>query len=198
MSLIQLKVFHPPGAGDEYVSLAAGYVIPHNIRMVWDKSRIIYNQSENVIMSKIKTMAISGPKITINWSDGVTQEMDVSTLDRAMVWNLAADRAKSKLEDAHADRQGRGVEWCREQTDSVWDALVRGDWNRGRSGNPWLIEALTDCFAGQIDEEKAREIYADEDARKKAYKLPEVRKWKAERDAAAVEDAPKTDIASLF
>jgi len=150
-------------------------------------------------MTKIKTIDISGPVVTIKWADGITVEHDISTLDKKIVWALAADRAKAKLEDAHASLGSKGIEACREATDAVWAALVAGEWRRsGGNGTPWLVTALTECFPDAIDEEKARKIYDDEDTRKKAYKMPEIRAWKAAKDLESVADAKPTDVTKLF
>ena len=148
---------------------------------------------------KVKKVDVKGAVLFYAWADKFSQEFDVSSLPKEIILAAATDRIRAKMEDAHADRQERGVEWCREQTNDVWAALCDGAWDRGRgTGTPWLIEALVAAFPKAIDAEKAREIYDDEDSRKKAYKLPEVKKWKAEHDLAQIGDAKPTDVTKLF
>jgi len=149
-------------------------------------------------MSKIKTMKLTDASVVIEWADAQTDEYALDSLDQTIRDRLAVDRLKAKLEDAHASLGSAGIPACREATDSVWDSLVRGEWSRGRSGSPWLLEALVECFPDQMDDEKARKIYDDEKTRRTAYKLPEIKKWKAARDLADADEAPATDVTKLF
>lgn len=148
-------------------------------------------------MTKIKTMSEQDEAVVAEWADGETRAYMLEDLPQSIINALAVSRLKAKLEDAHASLGSQGVAACREATDAVWERLVAGEWSRGRSGNPWLIEALVDSFPDQINAAKARKIYDDEKTRKTAYKLPEVIRWKAERDLARTGDA-ETDVTSIF
>ena len=106
--------------------------------------------------AKIKKVTVDGSVIVAKWEDGPETRFDVEDLNEEMTLKAAVHGVTQKVMDAHSAFGGEGVEVCRGITLEVWDRLLGGSWNAGKTFSlNRIIEALAEIIGKSVEEAKA-------------------------------------------
>lgn len=151
-------------------------------------------------------------KVTFDFTNGRRLVADVDSLPDDILRRLAVHGLSQKIGDSYASAGDKGwtVDDCADEAEAVYEALVRGEWNRrGSSGGTTILaaaiarvldkdEAEVATMLNAMDDEKRKGI--EKDARVKAAMAAiKAERAKAKAEAMAGGDGDGgTDLAGLF